>query len=1288
MRNHLPLMVLFIIVILFVFIYYFKKEGFTNADIHSDYVAMQQKNYSPLGISLIASNTQGLLGDSADNLMQTFGSSKKYPLNDKKTGLFATIAKCEAVTTNDCSAFDDPEFTSQCGVCLDIGKNSENKATSGGLVLLQEDRKYAKGKTKNNAIPDYQATVGSCPANRLVSNKAECLRMKRKIACQNAGSYDLAECSQCYSDQSYAIVDSDPASGVMAGTGTIYVVGKGTLSYSESGYSSKSGITLSSSPYAIKLEGPETTRLTMSVAAPSDESVASLSGYLTGKTGTGEFVMDLYRLVLTDTVTGRKPRTSNIISLNGNDVSTMDSGFGKDQMKLILPMPFTFVDSNTEQSNECKDSPFITKQSSSEFLNSDPCYKKGAGPGKYSMECLQGLFLSNGCVEDGKAYPKDAATAGKMMTGKNGSYLTLNQIASMIYTNAVSSSTGVGADGTKLEVTEWSKASEFCTGQTISSPCDTPAKTAGPLSTDCLAYLWNNGGGKKNAAGVVNPKEATYSLLSMATSLFTKESSARFCQQTGTLSPIDANGKANQEAINFWKSKGGVEAVKVIMSNIHTMANKVGLSDAQRIEYLKQCYGVDKLAAPVTGPSLPDAPTVSAPGQRFELTKGRIAGYVDLNSQDYTLSFDIIVRGTVSDWGSMFHVTPGEDWGYNGQRSPGIWFWPNETAVHVVFEKNSGGISKTDPLPLNKKVNFNLTVSGNKVTLVLNGKTYTQDATPRATGYGFKIYMSDPWYPSANATILNLKYAVGGVAANVLPTGGYTPANAPLGVFQGMFNAAGCKKTLAEGDIPWWRKQAWETVTKDMGAYGSLAANCSGNQNQNDFCAPGKCNNAPVPFTRLDLKTEVVDLGVDRTTVTVVGTVPFLRLSEHMGGRIGAYFDGSIDNYIKFEYRGWDVWTASWWFCTMDYGGYYYTMASITGTDWIPVFQADLDPNMVRNIVALPNHWTDIKDIALKTPWTWQHVTYTYSAAAKTCEIYVNGEFKGKSTGSGVLRSAPNPAFILGRSGDNGRGFKGMISEFKMFYGVLNATQIRQIYTESKVQPNYTCAPGVDHADGCDTWCKENMTADIVQKACDDDPTCKSWNIWNGTNGCIKKHSNFTNVNKIVNTWCVKNDTYRYVMFGPWIGTDIVVDRIFYMGTKKIFVIQQGIHVKIVANGVSYYYEGNADQFNVKKMSSYNVAPKGVYNIRIIDKTMPVQDAGGNNGTVTCDLYCKGAGGGSWGGSLPVGWNGARCVGCSSDPAIGCDKGSSSAITCKCEMTNGGWTSNGTPWTNEKPGEY
>lgn len=567
---------------------------------HDQYILSQRQNYNPIGISLIASGNEGVLGTSADPLTGTPGASTTYPLSAGKTGLFAQIATCEAVLTNDCSAFDDPKFAATCGICMDIGTNSKGVTTTGGLVLTKDAIAYAKSTAFRGSIPNYKATVGSCPANRLVSTKAECIAMKHKLQCEKSGSYDLANCSQCYSDQTYTVINTDPNEGIAVGTGTVYVVGNGTMNYTETGFGSQSGIALSSKPYAITLQGPETTRLSITVNPPSDKSQTSLSGYVTGQTLSGVFSLDLFRIVLTDTITGRKPRTLKTITLGGNSVTTMAPGFGQKQMALILPMPFTFVDPNSSEASLCKDTPFVTKQASSEFLNSDPCYKKGSGPGKYSLECLQSLYLSNGCVQGGTAFPKDTTTAASLMANANGTFRGLNDIADIIYANAVASSTGVGADGQKLSIPDWSKASLFCTGRAINSPCDTDvaARESGPLSKECLNYLWINGGGKPNAAGAVDPSASTFSLSSLASSLFPGDNSPRFCTNSGSMSPLDANGGVNQSALSFWQQKGGVKAVKEIMNNIHSQANAATLSDEKRLPYLTQCYGISKLAAP------------------------------------------------------------------------------------------------------------------------------------------------------------------------------------------------------------------------------------------------------------------------------------------------------------------------------------------------------------------------------------------------------------------------------------------------------------------------------------------------------------------------------------------------------------------------------------------------------------------------------------------------------------------------------------------------------------------
>jgi len=72
------------------------------------------------------------------------------------------------------------------------------------------------------------------------------------------------------------------------------------------------------------------------------------------------------------------------------------------------------------------------------------------------------------------------------------------------------------------------------------------------------------------------------------------------------------------------------------------------------------------------------------------------------------------------------------------------------------------------------------------------------------------------------------------------------------------------------------------------------------------------------------------------------------------------------------------------------------------------------------------------------------------------------------------------------------------------------------------------------------------------------------------------------------------------------------------------------------------------------------------------DITLPEKDVYGNNGSVTCERYCGGVGGGPWNGELPVNWNGAKCIG-TPGSSLGCNSGSSSGIVCRCQRTGRGW---------------
>lgn len=579
-----------------------KKEGF---DIHTEFIKRQQKVYNPIGSTLIATNNEGKLNDDTRVLMGTYTELPKenggeirtmtdpFPVQGQPDGLAAIIKKCEAKKTVDCSAFDDPSFKKDCGVCVDIGVNSNNQNHAGGLVMLEDDRAYGDKQNlgNSNRLPTYRPTIGSCPAGRFASTKEQCLRIKNIMACQRGANFDVPGCSQCYADGSYFPIDS--VSRQLNGNLTLQ--GTGNLVIVESGQQPKnivfSGIGQIETYNLRSLEGSNITFTMKPLVDGGDPP--TLTGIFSGNTPTGKFNIDLRRLIKTDSATGRAPRSVKVITVNQIPATTMTTGFGLSTMSLNAVIPFTFIEADTLEGDMCNNGPYVTKASSAEFLQSDPCYKKGSGPGSFNTECLQNVWLSNGCTQKGTGYPKNGATSGKLMMNPDGSQASLADIANTVYEMAVMTATGM-RNGQKLELEEWSDASEMCTGRKITSPCDTPTKDTGPLSVDCLKYMWNNDGFKK-------PFGATYQTSSNAHSKAQVGDMNQFCQRSGTMSPTKEDGGDNTVAIAYWQNQGGVERVRGMMSEIHRIANS-DAPDSIKKDAILQCYG----------PRLADRPKMSS----------------------------------------------------------------------------------------------------------------------------------------------------------------------------------------------------------------------------------------------------------------------------------------------------------------------------------------------------------------------------------------------------------------------------------------------------------------------------------------------------------------------------------------------------------------------------------------------------------------------------------------------------------------------------------------------------
>lgn len=622
------------------------------------------------------------------------------------TGGFPSIRKCEAIQTIDCNAFDKPNFKANCGICHEGGVDSGNNKKIGGLYITEEDKFNAEADMRRmqSRRAKFSPSVGRCAPGRFTTTKEQCIRLKKQMECEKKQDFTSDGCAQCYQDETFKYItnelDQTDPTLVLSGTGSLKLtlVGKSQPTQFET------PILLNESARQIPLsEFGEGDSLQLEVTP----STASLAGYLTGKTPTGEFRLDITRLIQTDTITGAKPRLAGQQDVNGEMAMTIRPGRGKESMNLILQNVFTFVDVTEEESFQCASAPFITKASSAEFLNSGPCYKKGQATGKYSNECLQSIFTSAGCESKGQGYPNTKSRATQLMT-KDGQALKIGQIAAQVYQDSLSAYSGRTASGAKLSLNQWDEVSRKCTGKRILSPCDLDDKANGPLSSECVTYLWQNLGANDKRPGSTGP---TYSNTISTTSL-TGKNANQFCTPNGTMAPVNSKGQINQPSFQLAQKQGGVKKVKELYDTIHKRANDNRLKDSERQVAIQQCYGVNlqKLASntsenlPIHVKDIACIPTTIVARYK-NVPNGMNRGTIQIKS-NWTWTVSIRPTGLVKNWANVFLATVnGKDGSTLGDRSPGLWFHPNTTRLHISMsgqDNQNRALDSVLNLPLNK----------------------------------------------------------------------------------------------------------------------------------------------------------------------------------------------------------------------------------------------------------------------------------------------------------------------------------------------------------------------------------------------------------------------------------------------------------------------------------------------------------------------------------------------------------------------------------------------------------
>jgi hypothetical protein len=493
----------------------------------------------------------------------------------------AAQTMCETITTPDCSAFDNPQFAANCGISFDVkGINSKGKPQMGGLYISPDDRATQQQRAISlGASPDnvsYQPTLGQAAKGMFAINASSCAVISQQVACKRTQSLTSPNCTSCFTSGAYNRVD--PATPRVSPTFVIQTNATAVVFVDANGkqtnYTVQPDTPTPITPATAVNEGSS---FQWNLAGPNDGSLY-FSGYLTAPTTKGNFNLDLNALLDRDLVTNYKPRIGGSQPVNNVQCMTLRPGLGQGSMQLRGFMPFSFLSPYEQDALTCDNGPILTQPASATFLGNDVCYTPDSKPGNYSLDCLQQLFLSAGGTAQGKGYPGNMDAAKVLLFDPTGAARSLDDISTYLYQMNVQASTGLDTQGNQLSLADWNTASLFCTGTAVTNPCEGPNKSGGPLTTECLQYLYTNAGAADPTIG------PTYSLGLNYASQDSKGNPV-YCMPTGALSPTTPEGLKRAQAA------GGVAAVKALYDNAHTTANNNGLPNAQRQQAMADCYG-------------------------------------------------------------------------------------------------------------------------------------------------------------------------------------------------------------------------------------------------------------------------------------------------------------------------------------------------------------------------------------------------------------------------------------------------------------------------------------------------------------------------------------------------------------------------------------------------------------------------------------------------------------------------------------------------------------------------
>jgi hypothetical protein len=601
---------LVILITLTVILYYSKgyKEGFIDFPVkHNNYVKDSQTKFNEMTNTInLYEPVIAVDGNSAAEVNKAIGglnaesTSKSYNLEyknnfnipDKLPNTFIQTSICESKSQT-CDAFNDPKFAENCGMSFDKNAiGSSGKPHAGGMFISKADRKSqidaaenvkSTGSAPYDPYKVFKPTLGTTKPGTFALTKDQCVVVKEKVDCESKQTFGSPNCAQCFTSQTFSRVDPNaqklPSSIYLFGNGKGFVK---TSESAEKNLIAKDNIILSpTNATVINIPAnAEGNYFTISIDSPDGSTTPYVSGYLEGKTPRGSFKIDIINLVQKDVKTNLKPRINGSVGINGFRALAMIPGNNQTSIDLLCLLPFSFLNIYDTDALTCDNGPIITQEASATFLESDPCFGKQNQPGNYKLECLQSRWVSVGGTQKGTGYPSTKEKANAIQLDSAGNPLSIDVIVDNLNNKMKQAVSGLDSNGNKLSINDWNTVSMWGTGVPINTPCDGPNRDTGPLSQDCLSYLYYN-------KGITSHIGSTYTLQqSQVASMKGQNIANTYCQPGAPLDP------ETPEGLEFGQKLGGVANVKKTYDEINRLANDNTTSNDKRSSAIKQCYGI------------------------------------------------------------------------------------------------------------------------------------------------------------------------------------------------------------------------------------------------------------------------------------------------------------------------------------------------------------------------------------------------------------------------------------------------------------------------------------------------------------------------------------------------------------------------------------------------------------------------------------------------------------------------------------------------------------------------